>query len=322
MPLGFGKSVLTTAAASAGGTGFRAFTGSGEPNSGNMASFKFTGLGDTFDTDHKMTIVMWFRAKSDLSWLDGATSASSTSGHSHFFKMVHSGSGTSSSVFPKWIRLSFTQGSFGWQWQLLDSGNSYMDGRGYGNVQAQQTHSFDGGWKCIMASQFTQYDPDSDGDFDEHTNDPAGRSMYVGDTNYTNLPEGFDNAPVDVSDLTSGHLRYAAASAGSNNYNAGNEVGSGFHMGPIWIYNDYFDFRQQSIRRRFFNPSNTDGFVTPGTDGTTSSGATQPDLFLYHNGTTLVNGGSDSITISQTSIGSGSITAIADTDGPGSGGTI
>ena len=76
------------------------------------------------------------------------------------------------------------------------------------------------------------------------------------------------------------------------------------------------------MRRYFYDPANTDGFVDPGTDGT-GGGAPQPDLFLYHNGTSLTNGGTESPADGPTvfKTGTGSINYIATTDGPGSGGT-
>lgn len=304
MPLGLAKSILTTAAPAAAATGFRAFTTSGEPDSGNMASYKWTGT--DFTTNNEISVVMWFRANG-TGFLDGTTS--------YFITLNHN------SVSPKWLRVRFTTGSFGWQMQMLDSDNAYVDGRGYGNPTAQASDSFDGSWKCFMCYLKSN---------ESATDSTTHRAMYINDTDYANLPVGFGYGTWNAGNFDAGQLRYSPyKSAGDVSYqddttqdDVDHETGSGFEMGPIWIYNSKVDFRNSSVRQRYYNSSNTDGFVAPATDGTTTAGATQPEIFLYHNGTTLVNGGSDTISIAETSIGTGSITVIPPSEGPGSGDTI
>lgn len=298
MPIGFSKAIFskTVAAAAAAPSSYRAFTGSGEPNSGNMASFRWSGM--DFTTDDEVSMVMWFRANG-TGWLDGTESYLITL--------------NSSTTGSQWARLSYTSSTFGWQLQLLEGANAYVDGRGYGNTSAQASDSFDGSWKCAMVYL------NSNG----ASNNTANRAIYINDTDYTNLPTGFPTGDWTAANYDGAVLRYSPNNnTGSPTYQQVNEVGSGFEMGPIWIYNGKVDFHTQSVRRRYYDPANTDGFVSPSTDGTTTAGATQPDIFAYHNGSTLVNGGSDTITISQTSVGTGSITVIPTTEGPGSGDTI
>jgi len=314
MPLGFGKAIFTkaaAAAAAAGGGNHYGWTTDGVANSGNMASYRFTGA--DFTTDHLMSCVMWFRANgADADgdaddWIDGLSGGSSGSA---FIHMPHS-LGTASGQF----RLQFTMQDFGWHMHELELENAYIDGRGFGDPATQAADSFDGNWNCFMAAFNSNV---SRGHSDP--GDTEYQTMYVNDDDYCNMPEGGARGAFTVSEYDGANLRYYATTA--TTYNALNETGKGFQMGPIWIYNSYIDFRTESVRRRYYDPTNTDGFVEPTTTGTTTAGATQPDIFLYHNGTTLLNGGSDSITITETSIGTGAITVIDKSVGPGTGDTI
>ena len=158
---------------------------------------------------------------------------------------------------------------------------------------------------------------------DNASGDADFKNMYIGNTSYAKTGNnGNPTGTLDFSAIDQGVLRYDPGNNGDQSYNAANETGAGFEMGPIWVYNSYIDFRESSNRLKYFNSANTDGFVVPSTDGTTSAGAAQPNLFLHHNGTTLLNGGTDSISISETKIGSGAIVVIPESEGPGSGDTI
>ncbi len=315
MPLGIARSVLTTAAPAASGGTHYGWTTNNVANSDNMASYRWTGA--DFTTNNLMSVVMWFRANgADADgdaddWIDGTSGGGSGS---YFLQMIKD---TGNSDF---FRFWFTLQDFGWQMTMLDETNAYIDGRGFGNTATQAADSFDGNWNCVMVA----FDSDIGGTGGGNTSGSGAeddyQALYVNDDDYENGPAGHSRGDWDASEFDGMNMRYSATT--NTTYNALNETGKGFQMGPIWIYNSYIDFRTESVRRRYYDPTNTDGFVEPTTTGTTTAGATQPDIFLYHNGTTLLNGGSDSITITETSIGTGAITVIDKSVGPGTGDTI
>lgn len=297
MPLGFARSVLTHQAAGGGGAAtVYSWDSSGAVNSGNSASYRWTG--QDFTVNNQLAIVMWFRANG-TGWVDPNDNETT------FFATQHQ------STYPDWAELNWNKATFGWQLQMLDTANSYVDGRGYGNVTSQASFCFDGSWKCLMVSL----------DSTSNSSDGTKRHIYVGDTEFTYLPTGNPTGSWTASNYDAGNFRYHRTSAGGGTITSSQEVGNGFQIGPMWVYNGLIDFDTQANRRYFYNPANTDGWVDPGTDGT-GGGASQPSLFLYHNGTTLVNGGSDAISISLTTQGTGSIDVISDTEGPGTGSTI
>ena len=313
MPLGFGRSLLSKTAAVAGGTHY-GWTTNNVANSGNMASYRWTGA--DFTTDNLMSVVMWFRANgADADgdaddWIDGTSGGASGS---CLLQMIKD---TGNADF---FRFQYTQQDFGWQMSMLDEWNAYIDGRGKGNTATQAADSFDGKWNCVMAA----FDSDLAGTASATSGSGAEddyQALYVNDDDYENGPAGHNRGTWDASEFDGMNMRYSATT--NTTYNALNETGKGFQMGPVWIYNSYIDFRTESVRRRYYDPANTDGFVEPTTTGTTTAGAAQPDIFLYHNGTTLLNGGSDSITIAETTIGTGAITVIPTAQGPGTGDTI
>lgn len=300
-------------------------------STGNLAGLTIEDV--TFKADNDVSMVMWFRANgadndgdSD-DWIDGTSGGSSGS---CFIQIPHpSGTGSPNGGF---LRLHFTLQDFGWQFSLnsseTDGRNAYIDGRGKGTPAVQAAHSFDGGWNCLMISLMSDHDTGGTSDTSGTSDERDHQAVYVGDEDYTNMPAGHTRGiwKGATSGYSDGHIGYKHTAftttyQESSSNDKGN-IGPGIHIGPVWVYNEYLNFNTESVRRRFFNSSNTDGYVTPKTNGTTSAGATQPQLFLFHNGTDLVNGGSDKVTLTERKVGTGSFTAIGSSQGPGSGTTI
>ena len=334
MPLGLAKAVLgqpTVAAAAA--SGYAAYRQTNAISTGNLAGHTITGLDWARDND--VSFVFWFRAlnadndgDSD-DWIQGTSGGSSGS---VFFNVPHSaGNGL--------LRLRYTMQDFGWQMSTQSSesngANAYVDSRGQGPINNDggspstvAAATFDGEWKCLMMSFQSDHNT---GGLVSGTNENTAhqfRNCYVGDSDLTSAPGGHNAGPIllntsGTGDYDEGMLGYGGSSFTTTvpTSSGSGLVGPGFHWGPMWVYNSFIDFDSQSERRKFFNPSETDGFVSPSNTGTTSAGAAQPLLYLYWNGSALVNGGSDSISIAKRTVGTGGgFTSI--TDGPGSGGTI
>ena len=318
MPLGFAKSILTTAAATAG-TGHVAYRQTNALSTGNLKGHTIQNI--DFPNNNDYSMVFWFRAKNadndgdSDDWIDGVSGG--TSG-SNFLQVPHS-SGTGSGE----LRLRYSMQDFGWQMNVRHNTNSYIDGRGKGNTATQAAHSFDGQWRCLMISLKSDHDEDGASNTDGDSAERNFQSVYVGDEDYTNMPAGHTRDTFISSNFTQGHMGYNDSSGFSTTMTTDFNIGPGFHRGPLWVYNSFINFNTQSERRKFFDPANTDGFVTPSTDGTTSAGAAQPNLYLYWNGSNLVNGGSDTVTITERTVGTGgSFPSIPASEGPGSGDTI
>ena len=318
MPLGLAKAVLGQPTIAAAASGYAAYRQTNAIGSGNFKGHSISGL--DFGNDNDVSMVMWFRANGTSDWL-----VSGNPGGIFFNSAGDDANG--------FIRMRFTLQDFGWQMSLNDSRNAYVDGRKNGvnssggesdteTPSSQATLSFTGGWKCILVSLKSDYNTGGNSNTDGSVGERDHISMYIGDTDITNVPNGHTRGVWEGANFTKGHMGYNQSAVGSNDtMNTSGNLGSGIHLGPMWIYNSQINFHTQSERRKFFNPSNTDGFVSPTNTGTTSAGAAQPNLYLYWNGSNLVNGGSDSITITERTVGTGgSLTSVS--DGPGSGGTI
>lgn len=337
MPLGFGKSILTTAAADAAATGVGAYRQKNALSTGNLAAHTIEGIDWTADND--VSIVWWFRANgadadgdSD-DWIDGTSGG--TSG-SCFLQIPN---GASNGVATGFVRLQFTLQDFGWQFSLnsseTDGANAYVDSRGGGSAGGSSGGSassvaasvFDGSWKCLMMSFQSDHNTGTNVSSTSQSTAANFRNCYVGDDNFVNSPEGHTAGPILLNsgqyDYADGHIGYKSNTFTATVPTASNSglVGPGLHWGPMWVYNTFLDFDTQSIRRRFYNPSNTDGLVTPTNTGTTTAGATQPLLYLYWTGSALANGGSDTVTLTKRTVGTGG-DVVDVSDGPGSGGTI
>lgn len=333
MPLGFGKSVLGQPTIAAASSSLGAYRQKNALSTGNLAAHTIEGIDWTADND--VSVVFWFRAlNADADgdsddWIDGTSGGASGT---RFILVPHSGGNG-------FFRVAFTLQDHGFLMHMnssdTDGANAYVDSRGQGrsndggSASSVASASFDGSWKCLMMS--FQSDHNTGGNIGGTSASTAYqfRNCYVGDSDLTSSPDGHTAGPQLLNSSTTGDyddgmIGYGnegpystSVPTGSN----GGRAGPGFHWGPMWVYNTFLDFDTQSIRRRFFNPSNTDGLVTPSNTGTTSAGATQPLLYLYWNGSALVNGGSDSVTLTKRTVGTGG-DVVDVSDGPGSGGTI
>jgi hypothetical protein len=97
--------------------------------------------------------------------------------------------------------------------------------------------------------------------------------------------------------------------------------GACFDIGPIWIYDSQIDFETSSVMEQYYNSSNTDGYVTAGSDGE-SGGAAEPELFINTDGTSMSNGGRlGTVTFHEVEDTGGSVTQTSSSTGPGSGDT-
>lgn len=333
MPLGFGRSILSKPIVAAGaGAGIGAFNDGAAVDSANKAAFYFdtntnnqtvttTGSvivpGDTSAGEYrKISTVMWFRVNGVANLTNGSLG----------WRLQN----------PNWYTNSeqayfLYDTGFGYTLGMLDNNNNTYTKYGtLGSPGSNQismtdyrTNYLDGSWHCVMATldlnatAVSSVIPGNSHIF--HDDDGPG----VASSSNQNFGTNFDVRA--YKNMTLGHLISLGwnGATGSASAQSFGKAGGAADIGPVWIYTGQsLDFTSQAVRRYFYDPANTDGFVDPGTDGT-GGGAPQPDLFLYNDGTSLVNGGSASPADGPTvfSTGSGSINYIADTDGPGSGGT-
>lgn len=299
MPLGFGRSTFTYKAPAAASSGAYAFGDTGAINSGNKATYSPYYSSGPFSDSTKFAVVLWFRISS-VSDVDDPASrviALRTSNGSDA-TITFGGSPTDSYI-------NLYNGSKN---NLTFFGTSTGP---YTDSTAWQNGVMDGSWHCFMAS----IDVSNISSGYSTTN-----SVFIDGVNCTNLADGVANAS-GAQFSTTNYIQYRSGNNGSDSgaYNASSECGGTFEVGPLWIYDTAVDFTSATVRGYYYDSGNTDGFVDPGTDGT-SGGATAPDVFLYHNGTTLT-GTPTPTSMSTLSTGSGAINIIDNTDGPGSGGT-
>jgi hypothetical protein len=300
--LGFAKSILT-ASSSAANTAY-AFHG---PNysaaNTSQASFNVTMTNRFADTS-TLSIVYWFRLAAAAEVESGDESCMMT-----YYDSADSGGGQ--------LRINYSSGGASYIQMNLYNGstNLVMRSRAVGNYDTSAeflSNLFNGKWHCLMAA------------IDMTTG--ANRKMYIdgvdvtsGENNNSAMSTTTDATKPKLNDVRYTILRYNPnGSFNSSAYSATQEFCG--DTGPIWVYDSYLDFTSSTVRGYFFNVANTDGFVSGGSNGT-SGGATQPKLYLYHNGTTLVNGGSLNNTVNTATINSGTISVISNTQGPGSGHT-
>ena len=297
MPLGFGKSIFSRSAPAAPATtpAFAFYGHSRSVTSAAQASYNVT-MTNRFADSSALSFVMWLRLQDHTTEIEGPSILSA------YFDSNDTGGGQLR-ITTSFVRMNLYNGSDN---QLVYSRNG-----SYETTQNFQDNFCDGQWHCVMVAM----------DMNSATN----KKLYIdGEEVTSNNTEG--SAPTtastatkpDLDDVRYVALRYKPATFNTSAYNAADEFGG--DMGPIWIYDSYIDFTDATTRGYYYNAANTDGFVDGGTDGT-AGGALQPDLYLYHTASTLVNGGSLTNSVNTATTGGGSINVIADTDGPGSGGT-
>jgi hypothetical protein len=131
------------------------------------------------------------------------------------------------------------------------------------------------------------------------------------------------NIPLTGSSYTGTNPPVAGMDTGNVFYNGMQQgppsnFGAAFDIGPYWFYDSEIDFSDSSTLAKYYNSSNTDGYVTAGSDGT-SGGAATAELFITTDGSSMNNGGSlSNATFHE--LGTG-FSKSDNTNGPGSGST-
>ena len=318
MPLGFAKSTFTYAAA-ATGSGARAFFGGTRDNSGSpgdVATYRVAMKNARFSNNTGISFVYWIRYKfSELSSNNQHRVLTYRDYQDLGGGQTWVGNGTN----PFAIGANIYNGNQNIVMSIGKSGSTYGN-----NLTAAQGVG-DGSWHCVMMRLDMA--------------DASKRSIYIDGEDHT----AGQTAGASVSSTTSGNnpkldeidfigIKAAPGTDKDDTRTGGDVDGGGYtsnssqqfpsaDLGPVWFYDTDVDFTSSSVRAKYYNASNTDGYVDGGTDGT-DGGAGQPELYLYHNASTLLNGGSLSTRAPfVVANGSGAISIVADTDGPGSGGT-
>ena len=321
-PLAFGKSVFTTAAASAaGGAEFGFVTGThGNPNtSGHGRMTCRANAGSTkFSDSADFSIVIWFRAldgdfqagKEFGMLMQGTTSSAPTRDIELYMNGQRDGGGDANehsiNLFCKYSGGTRTISSF-------RSGNDYF---GSGNTD-WDAKVVDGNWHCLMA-RFAQADSNRalylDGDDIKRSlgsgsgGDVTGTIGLSADS-YNGSSPAVDTSPSDDNGLSFNFSHFQGAFP---------DAGGAFDIGPVWIYDSGVDFSSSTVRDYYYNSSNTDGYVTAGSDGQTG-GAAEPELFMTTDGSSMANGGRLG-TVTFHSV-NGTVTQTGSSTGPGSGDT-
>ena len=298
MPIGFSKSILSRYEAPAAAGSAYAFGDTGAINSGNKATYAPFYSSSPFSDSTAFVVVLWFRISS-VSDIDGPAT--------RLLSLRTSNGSDASITFSTAPNSSYISLYNGTKNNLTFFGTSTGP---YTDNTAWQNGVMDGSWHCLMAS----IDVSNIASGYSTTN-----SVFIDGVNCTNPDGGVANvsgAQFSTTDYIQMRNNNGSDSAA---YASTFESGATFEVGPLWIYDTAVDFTSATVRGYYYDSGNTDGFVDPGTDGT-SGGATAPDVFLYHNGTTLT-GSPTPTSVTTVSTGSGAINIIADTDGPGSGGT-
>lgn len=313
MPLGFAKSVLTSQY-STGTTrdgAMRAFTNDGvASNTGNFtlnkaATYTVSHSTAPFSNSAVFSAVFWVRIKQQNGNIaDPATRFvyMTDADQSDFWGLVI-GNGSNIS----YMNIFNSSGN-----KLSEPyGHTYTaggDGSGGKDNPAFITALCDGAWHCVMisidgANQTATYFLDGSTQ-NEGLYTGAALSGTVNSSDFKNIALRNNNG---------GH---------NTNYNSGSfETGPDFHLGPIWLYDSYIDFTNSTNRGYFYKSTNTDGFVDGGTDGT-DGGAPTPDVYMYHDASTLQVSSAQTPTVNLVTHNSGAIVVVPSSEGPGSGDTI
>ena len=285
MPLGFAKSTLALKSASLGANPRRAFRGNGGPTQ-TGATYYANFNASTLSSTSGWTFVMWLRMKpSDfddhIKILDARPPAS---GNHQFSIWMEQDGGTDKFSNNGIVNLSF------------DGQNPTLEAYPTSpfNTQASaNANVFDGAWHCWMWTW-------------KQTSGGGDTQLYFEDTDVKTTDGTFTTTDFPWNNSHSWQFLVSGIPS----------TGAQIDVGPIWFYNNEIDLDDSNVRSKFFNSSNTDGYVDGGTDGT-AGGQPTPTVYLYHNGTTLVDGRGTTDSITTV----GSPVALPDTEGPGSGHT-
>lgn len=319
-PLAFGKSVFTKAAsAAAGGAEFGFVTGrDGSSNEGTAISMKCRmNAGSTKMADSPdIAIVVWFRALagdflSDNSFgmlMQGTADSAPQRDVELFINAQRDGGGDSNehsiNLFCKYGGGTRTISSFVSGDDFFGTGNTDFDNK-----------VLDGNWHQVAAT-FARADSDRRLFLDGVNIKKSAASGAGGDV--TGDIE-LSNDSYSGSNPAAGTQSEAGFTWHFSHFHGGFPgAGACFDIGPTWIYDSQVDFATSSVMARYYNDSNTDGYVTAGSDGQTG-GAAEPELFMTTDGSSMANGGRLG-TVTFHSVG-GTVTQTASSAGPGSGDT-
>jgi hypothetical protein len=303
MPLGFAKSTFTYAAA-ATSTGARAFNGGTTDNSSSDVATYRVPMSNRFAQNNGISIIYWIRYKhAELNTNQFRTVVYRDS-QDQGGGQAWCGAGTN----PFGLGMNLYNGSTNIVMSCGKSGSTFGN-----NLTAFQGLG-DGSWHCIMLRI--------------DITDASKRHIYIDGEDHT----AGQTAGSSVNSSTGSHPKLDDIRFVGLKSQPGNDTSGGAYtgndtqdfpsadMGPVWFYDTDVDITSSSVRAKYYNASNTDGYVDGGTDGT-DGGASQPELYLYHTASTLANGGSLSNTPAKVTSGSGDIAIVGPTAGPGSGGT-
>ena len=320
-PLAFGKSVFTkTAAAAAAGAEFGFVTGTHGDGSlsghgsmrvrPNAGSTKFSDAAD-------ISIVIWFRAllgdfvTNEFGMLMQGTANSSPSREVELFINAHRDGGNDSNehsinLFCKYSGGSRTISSFA-------SGNDFFTSNSDFDSKV-----LDGNWHQVAAC-FARADSDRhlrlDGvDIKRSAASGAGGNV-TGNINLSADSYSGGTPQLDTGGSDNGFTFNFSHFQGSFG------AGAAFDIGPVWIYDSQIDFSNSSVMGQYYNDSNTDVYVTAGSDGRTG-GAAEAELFMTTDGSSMSNGGRlGTVTFHSVTDTGGTVTQSDSTNGPGSGDT-
>ena len=298
MPLGFGRSIFSKAAAAeeeagAGGQGFTTGAigadeegGVSQPNFAHVRIQPNAGGTDMSDTTD-ISIVTWFRG------LAGDMNGGS-------YGMLWQGvAGDMASGGARNIEIYIARdGDYKFNAFYKTDNGTRTTSKDYTDAGTLDAALLDGEWHCIMLRMSTtgancEFVLDGTNQSSSHPSDVVG------------------NIEISAADFEWNMSNFSGAFPGA---------GAAWDIGPTWMYDTAIDFTSSSVRAKYFNASNTDGYVDGGTDGT-DGGATQPDLYLYDAGVAVLDGGTATPTITDVESGTASVTHNASTNGPGSGDT-
>ena len=312
-PLAFGKSVFTKAAAGAAGGAEHGFiTGlHGDPNNSSVGfvATRVRGLGN----EAVMSGSVWFRAlegdfgsSKEFSFIIGGTGNNDPNRIFELFlnrKGDGDGDQDDHSIV---LAVKYTNGT--------RSVTSFKSGSDFFTSNADfDSKVLDGKWhniSFVFSGTNTERQLLLDGvDINNGRTDGPGDSVTgtvtMGESNYSGT-----NPPQTSAD--DGMVFYHSMQQGIPG-----GFGAAFDIGPFWFYNQIIDFSNASTLAQYYNSSNTDGYVTAGSDGRTG-GAAEAELFITTDGSSISNGGSLS---SSTMHEVGTVTKSNSTNGPGSGST-
>lgn len=319
MPLGLGRSILSRYEAPAAGGGAAYYWTDEEDGSlatggisSNKAAYVLGKGSSPFSASYDCSTVFWFRCPNIQSRGNVWSGTMETSATNVRY--------TGAFVDQSRIILHTLHGS--------NSMNALFVGPLSGSVR---TDVFDGEWHCVMmykdASETTPNDSTwcvwDGGAYTETIAESKYGSNGTDDYSWTNY-RVYNTDPRELSEIDELNFGFRDLTAKTNTSydtaNFSNAIGVDMDIGPIWIYDKYIDFSQQSVRDYYWDSTAPDGFVDGGTDGT-AGGAEQPAIYMYHDGTDWKNGGTKfNSTATKITAGTGDITA-TDTDGPGTGAT-